>query len=212
MSEINTELIWLNKVNGADLIADEYHKRVMNEFEGDLYGAVLGSCYGGELESMAKTWGDRGKVYGFDVFEDLHPRHLSEDPVNNFDATCMEHWYQESVFGTEKLHIDYQRQMIKDLKLDTITLTKGEVHKDSFKDIPKLHYAFLDMDLPVSMINGYSAVRDKIVSGGYLLLHDTQNIPGVGEWYKKEVIGTDRKLWSEPIDLGRELLICLKKK
>lgn len=212
MSEIKTELIWLNKVNGADLVCDEYHKKVMEEFEGELYGAVLGSAYGGELESMAKTWGDRGHVYGFDVFEDLHPKHLSDDPINNFDATCMEHWYQESVFGTEKLNIEYQRQAIKDLGLDTITLTKGEVHKDSCSGIPKLHYAFLDMDIPVSMRNGYLAVRDKVVSGGYLFLHDTQNIPGVGEWYRKEILEADGTMWEEPVNFDKELLVCLRKK
>lgn len=211
MSEIKTELTWLNKVNGADLVCHDYHKKLMNEFEGTLYGAVLGSCYGGELEAMARLWGDRGKVYGFDVFQELHPRHLSDDPINNFDATCMEHWYQDSVFGTEKLHIDYQRQQLEDMKLD-VQLIKGEVHKDSCKDIPKLHYAFLDMDLPVSMKNGYKAVKDKIISGGYLFLHDTQNIPGVGEWYKEEVVGTDKDIWEEPIEFGKELLICLKKK
>lgn len=204
-------LIWLNHTNGADLICSEYHDKIMREFEGDLYGAVLGSAYGGELEAMAKLWGDRGHVYGFDVFEALHPKHLAED-VNGFDAICMDHWYSEDVFGTAKMSEAYQRQQLDEQGLTNVTLIKGEVHKDSCKDIPKLHYAFLDMDIPLSMHNGYLAVKDKIVSGGYLFLHDTQNIPGVGEWYRREVIGKDKEMWDEPIKLDQQLLIGLKRK
>lgn len=203
-------LIWLNNCNGADGIASSYHEKVMNNFEGELYGAVLGSAYGGELEAMAKMWGNRGHVYGFDVFEALHPKHLSDD-VNAFDATCMDHWYQESVFGTAKMSQEYQQSQLNEMGLNNVTLIKGEVHKDSCKDIHKLHYAFLDMDIPLSMKNGYLAVKNKIVPGGYLLLHDTQNIDGVGEWYRREVIGVDKAMWGEPAEFNSSYLIALER-
>lgn len=204
-------LIWLNKTNGADQACTRYHKLIMDEFEGDLYGAVMGSAYGGELIAMTETWGDRGYVYGFDVFEDLHPKHLAED-VHGFDATCMDNWYELEEYGIPKMAIAYQQSVLDELKLDRVKLIKGEVHPDSCKDIPKLHYAFLDMDIPFSMDQGYKGVRDKIVKGGYLLFHDTQNIPEVGKWYKKEVLEKDGEMWEEHEKLDGNLLVVLKRK
>lgn len=203
-------MITLNKVNGADIITAGYASRLLSEFDGELYGCIMGVAYGGDVETTAKIWKNRGKVWGFDVFEDLHPKHLAED-INGFDALCMDYWYQDDVHGTAKLALEYQEQQLKDQGLDNAILVKGEVHKDSCKDIPHLHYAFLDMDIPESMRQGYSAVKDKIVKHGYLLLHDTQNIPGLTEWRDNEVLGEDKNMWHKIGQHDRELIVVLKK-
>lgn len=204
-------LKWLNEVNGADKLVMEYHAKIMEEFQGTLYGAILGSAYGGEVEYLATLWKDRGFVYGCDVFDDLHPKHLSAD-VNSFEATCMDHWYSLPEYGREKMKYDYQREQLDALGLTNAILIKGEVHKDSLKDVPKLHYAFLDMDIPESMHQGYLAVRDKIIEGGYLFLHDTQNITGVGEWMLEEVMGKDKDMWEEIGKWDGSLLVGFKRK
>lgn len=176
----------LNIANGADQVCLKYEKKCLEEFEGPLVAVVMGVAYGGDLERIARdVWGERGTVYGYDVFEDLHPKHLSVD-VNNFEATCMDYWY--ATLGTNELSESYQRIELDRQGLRNVYLIKGEVHKDSCKDIEKIHYAFLDMDIIASMRAGYSAVVDKIVPGGYLLLHDVyQNIQSLGDWYENEL-------------------------
>jgi hypothetical protein len=204
-------MIWLNEVNGADKVCQEFHQRIMKDFHGTLYGAILGSAYGGELEYLGKLWKGRGLVYGFDVFDDTHPKHLADD-VNSFEAICMDHWYNLPEYGREKMAYDYQRTELDKLELDNVILVKGEVHPESCKDIPELHYAFLDMDIPFSMKQGYAAVKDKIVRGGYLFIHDTQNIAPVGEWYREEVLGKDGEMW-EPIgEWSNSFIVGLKRK
>lgn len=179
-------MICLNEQNGADKICAKYEKKCLVEFEGPLYAAVMGIAYGGDVERIARDiWGNRGKVYGFDTFESLHPRHLAED-VQSFEATCMDHWYL--YYGTDQLTYEYQRKQLDDQGLTNAILVKGEVNKDSCKDIPYLNYAFLDMDILASMQAGYAAVADKIVKGGYLLMHDVvNNIPSLMEWYQKDI-------------------------
>lgn len=176
----------LNEVNGADKLCTKYEKACLEEFSGELIGVVMGIAYGGDVERIARdVWGERGKVYGYDVFEATHPKHLAEDP-NDFDATCMDHWYQ--VYGVDHLSYDYQRTELDRQGLTNAFLIKGEVSPDSCKDLPYINYAFLDMDMVKSMAYGYQAVREKIVPGGYLLLHDVyQNIPQLGRWYEYDV-------------------------
>lgn len=36
MKTNQTQLIWLNNVNGADIVCSKYHQKVMDEFSGDL--------------------------------------------------------------------------------------------------------------------------------------------------------------------------------
>jgi hypothetical protein len=205
-------MIWLNEVNGADKVCAEYHQKLLEEFpEEHLTGVIMGSAYGGEVEEIAKLWKDRGTIYGYDVFEELHPKHLAEDK-DGFDATCMDHWYQESVHGTEKMAYDYQRKQLDDQGLTNAILVKGEVHPESCKDLKEIHYAFLDMDIPFSMRQGYAAVKDKIKTGGYLFLHDTQNIPGLTEWFKNDVLLKDWDMWKQVEWYDRELLVKLKRK
>ena len=210
--KIKTELINLNHVNGADELLFDYTSQLLTEFPDEhLYGCEMGIAYGGGVEGIASMWGERGSVWGFDVFEELHPKHLADDPTS-FDATCMDYWYGSPDYGKERLALEYQQKIIDGLGLKNLTLVKGEVNKDSCEDIPKLHYAFLDMDIPFSMKQGYSAVRDKIVKGGYLFLHDTQNIPGVGDWMREEVTGRDTKMWEQVGEWGYAMLIGFRRK
>lgn len=205
-------MIWLNDTNGADKICKRYHQKVLDEFQDHIYGVVMGIAYGGEIEYIAKLWKERGTIYGFDTFEDLHPKHLApEGDQTRFEATCMDSWYHRDVYGTDHLAYAYQRGELDRQGLTNAVLVKGEVHPESCKDIPQIHYAFLDMDMPFSMDQGYKAVRDKIIKGGYLLLHDTQNISTVGEWYKDEVIGKDKELWSFEPNYDGQLLVALKR-
>ena len=186
-----TQLQWLNNVNGADKICAEYHQKVLDKFKTNLVAVVMGSAYGGELEYIANLWGDKGTVYGYDVFDDLHPKQICSDP-KSFAATCMDYWYGLKEYGRDKMKLEYQQGVLDSLGLDNVKLVKGLVNKDSCKDIKKIHYAFLDMDMVESMSVGFEAVKDKIAVGGYLFLHDTQNIPEVGKWYREVVLKDKR--------------------
>lgn len=202
-------MIWLNNVNGADLIESKYAQKALEEFEKPI-GAVMGSAYGGSLEHIGKMWKEKGGVImGFDVFEETHPKHLSEDQSDH-EATCMEHWYQDHIFGTKKLSYDYQRQQLDDQGLSNVILVKGEVQPESCKDTPYLNYVFLDMDILLSMDNGYRAVKDKIVPGGYLLMHDvTGNLKKLIPWFN-EIL--ESGLWEEVERVEESLVVVLKRR
>lgn len=180
-SLITTHLKTLNDINGADNVCNMYEKKCLEEFEGQLIGVLMGIAYGGDVERCAKNWTNRGIVYGFDTFEG-HPSFLVKTPTD-FEATCMDHWYR--LFGMDKLSMEYQRRELDVMGLTNAQLVKGLVTKDSCKDIPYINYAFLDMDILESMVAGYEAVKDKIVKGGYLVLHDVMSIPRLVDWYKE---------------------------
>jgi hypothetical protein len=205
---IETQLQWLNNENGADEICAKYHQKVLDKFKDNLVGVVMGSAYGGEIEYMGKLWGDKGIVYGYDTFEDLHPAHICKDK-DALEATCMQTWYEKATHGIIKLNQSYQREQLDKLGLKNVKLVKGIVNKDSCKDLDKIHYAFLDMDMVESMRPGFEAVKDKIVEGGYLLLHDVQHIVEVRKWYDK-VVATDKR-YKLIKEYGRELLMVLKR-
>lgn len=207
---MNTELIWLNRVNGADKITYEYCTKIMDLPVDHLYGAVLGSAYGGELEAVGKLWKDRGTIYGFDTFTG-HPKHLIEDQTN-FEVTCMDKWYREDVHGTDNLTVEYQQGVLDKLGLDNVKLVKGLVHENSCADIPYLNYAFLDMDIKESMETGYLAVRDKILPGSALFIHDATpptHIPRVYKWLTEDVLGKDGDMWTMAGEWTPAFLTCL---
>lgn len=201
---------WLNKTNGADKIETKYFTKVKEEFKKDLVGVVMGSAYGGSVEAMGKLWKDVGTVYGCDTFEDLHPGHLHPTP-GSFETICMDHWYNHKDFGKEALAFKHQRSVLDSQGLDNVILLKGEVGPDTTKDMDKVHYCFLDMDIPQSMDNGYQAIKTVMVKGSYLLIHDIHNIESVREWYKREVIGTDKKMWEEVGDYPGTLTKALRR-
>jgi len=177
-----TQLKTLNDTNGADKICVKYEQQALEEFKDNLIGIIMGVPYGGDVERLAKCWGEKGKVYGFDTFTG-HPKHICGAGEDSFEATCMDLWYK--TLGTDKLDVDYQRSELKSMGLDNATLIQGLVTKDSCKDLDHINYAFLDMDILESMESGYEAVRHKIVDGGYLLLHDINNIARLMPWYEK---------------------------
>lgn len=75
-------------------------------------------------------------------------------------------------YDTSKLSYEYQRQELDRQGLSNVILHKGLINHQSLADIPLLHYAFLDMDLLISMALGYQLVREKVVPRGFLCLHD----------------------------------------
>lgn len=189
------KLINLNRAanNKDDLVITKYAKLTLDKFKDNLIGVEMGSCYGGNVEEIATLWGKHGKFYGYDTFEG-HPKQLADKPTD-FDANCMDYWYKEDVFGTANLDVEYQRGVLKELGLSNAHLVKGLVDENSCDDLDHINFAFLDMDLHVSMANGFNAVKDKIVLGGYLLLHDVvdkDHIPKTHAWYK-EVVLTDKR-------------------
>ena len=200
------ELRILNKQNGAHLVVMEHVDKCLRKFKGNLNVVLMGIAYGGEVEAVAKLCKERGTVYGFDTFEDLHPGHLA-DNQNKFEAICMDEWYE--LYGTQKLAVEYQRSILD--KLGNAVLTKGEVHKDSCKDIPKIHLAFLDMDIVASMKSGYSAVKNKLVKGSYLLLHDADNValPKIHDWVIDELV-PQKDTWKYNT-FPQELTVLLEK-
>jgi hypothetical protein len=201
---MNTTLKILNKVNGANEVIFEYAKKLTD----NPVAVLMGIAYGGEVEGIAQMWKDCGKVYGFDTFEDKHPSHLSSNK-DSFPARCMDHWYNHKDYGTDELRYEYQRCVLDSLGLSNAILIKGEVNKDSCGDIEKIDLAFLDMDMVESMSTGFEAVKDKIVEGGYLFLHDCQNITEVGDWCR-EVVMKDKRF--KKIDQwDRELLTGFKR-
>lgn len=46
----------LNKLNGADQIIQTYAKRLLELDNAPLYGAELGSAFGGGVEAVGKMW------------------------------------------------------------------------------------------------------------------------------------------------------------
>lgn len=209
-----TKLTWLNRVNGADRITYEYCRRIMALPTDNLCGAILGSAYGGELEALAKLWKGRGTIHGFDTFEG-HPKHLVVDQ-ENFEATCMDSWYEQDVGTKTKLSYGYQREELDRMGLDNVLLHKGLVHKDSLKDIPALHYCLLDMDIYESMKTGYEAVKDKILPGFLLFLHDAipaTHIPRVNKLLFKEILrGKDKNMWEVVEKWEQAYLVALVKR
>lgn len=161
----------LNVHNGADKPLLQLASRVLEEFPKEhVYGVEMGIAYGGGVERIGKLWKGRGTIYGMDTFIG-HPEHLAVDASSD-EARCMDHWYRPEILGKDKLAYEYQRGVLDSEGLDNVILVKGEVNKDSCKDIPKIHYALMDMDMLVSTKNGYEALKNKIVKGGYLCLHD----------------------------------------
>lgn len=206
-------MITLNKVNGADKILLEYTQRLTTlDLDKPLIGVVMGSAYGGELEKIGKQWQGKGTLYGYDTFEG-HPKHLVEDQ-NDFEATCMDHWYEEGVYGKEKLSYEYQREELDKQGLDNVILRKGLVNEDSCDDIEYINYAFLDMDIYESMKEGYKAVRDKVLPGFCLFLHDVvpaTHIPRLYHLLFDEILEEDGDMWTVIGSWDNSFLACLKR-
>lgn len=212
--EITTTLPLLNKVNGADEILHHYIKNLPNKMKNvEHFNIVLmGIAYGGDVEAAARGIGDKGTVYGFDTFEDQHPRHLAVKDSDR-EATCMEHWYKDNVNGTAGLDYKFQIDKLDEMKLHNTILIKGEVNYHSCYDIDPIHLAFLDMDILRSMEKGYDAVRSKMPSGAMLFMHDVTsktNLPRLRNWFYSNLLPDKR--WEVEGIWPESHLACLIKK
>ena len=206
-------LPYLNKLNGASEVEDKYSQKCLDEFEGELTAVQMGIAYGGCSESLGKLWKGRGKVYGFDTFEDLHPKELGEK--GTFESDCMDYWYQKDILGTEHLKYKYIREELDKEGLDNVILRKGLIGKDSLKGISSVNYALLDMDMYESMKIGYDLVKDKIVKGGYLLLHDVlpvHHLPKLYVLYVNTILDDKDIEWEVVEEKPQSFIVALKKK
>lgn len=173
-------MIELNDTNGASTFTQEYARKVMDEFPGPLAGAEFGVAYGGGIERIGRMWRDRGVVYGFDTFEG-HPKQIGDlcpfssigGGQSSFAATCMDNWYINPDFGRERYTDRYIQTQLDNQGLSNVKLVKGLVTADmDVSFLPDMQYCLLDLDFPLSMLEAYYLVEEKIVPGGYLLLHD----------------------------------------
>lgn len=184
-------MINLNSTNGADKILLEVANNVLNEFEGNVIGAEFGVAYGGGVEEIGRLWKDRGIIYGFDTFE-KHPDFLAKkDPLcdyskDSFAARCMDSWYSQ--YSDSLLTIEYIQDELNKQNLNNVILKKGLIDEETNIDyIDKLHYALLDLDIPISMQYAYNAIKNKIIKGAYLCFHDVVpdgHINGLYEFYQ----------------------------
>lgn len=183
----------LNDVNGASEITAKYASRCLKEFDEELVGAEFGVAYGGGIEKIGKLWSGRGIIYGFDTFSG-HPQEiidkcqdtLADGGKSSHAATCMNPWY--SKYGVNELSVDYIRSKLNEQNLYNVNLVKGVVSQDTdLSFIPYLNYCLIDFDYPQSMVDVWNLVKGKIVSGGYLCLHDVVpkgHINGLWEKYQ----------------------------
>ncbi len=189
-------MICLNYINGAQTILFYHQMVLISKFENDLVGVEMGIAYGGGVEALGTMWKGRGTVYGFDTFENLHPDFLSKQKYS-LEARCMDRWYDPRMFGTKALNYKYMRKQLDREGLDNVILVKGLVNKDSCKNIPKIHYVLLDMDILESMKEGYMAVIDKVVPGGFIFIHDAlpeDHLPNIHNWLYKDVLMHDTRV------------------
>jgi hypothetical protein len=180
----------LNDTNGASQILLDIVNKTLQEFKNNIIGVEMGIAYGGGVESIGKMWRKEDLIYGFDTFEG-HPKQIAlSDPDCNYSldshaATCMDPWYKQ--FDSRELTIEYQQQQLDQQRLINVKLIKGLITKDTNIDfIPHIHYCLLDLDFVVCMKDAYDLIKNKLVRGSYLCLHDVipkGHIEGLYEWY-----------------------------
>lgn len=190
---IHTRLFNINSRNNDDLRLEQVQKVVLEKFPDEqVVGAEFGVAFGGGLEAACKVFGSRGIVYGLDTFCG-HPKHLSKDPTS-FEATCMDHWYEK--FGYDAVTEKFISATLNEIGVTNFQLIPGEVHEKSIPDsVDKLHYVLLDLDLVEPMKVSYENIKDKLVVGGFVCVHDVlppDHLPLIHEWWYGEVMPTGR--------------------
>lgn len=186
-------MINLNDTNGASTLTHGVTKKCLKEFKESLIGVEMGIAYGGGVEKIGKLWKDRGFIFAMDTFEG-HPREITEQCQYTQEAGgrealasyCMDDWY--NTFGMEQLSVDYIQSELDRQGLRNVILIKGLITEKTIIPFNKLHYCLIDLDFPLSMWNGYNLVKDLIVKGGYLCLHDVVpkgHIHGNWEYYQQ---------------------------
>lgn len=209
-------LIELNDLNNASKQCQEICRELLSLNE-PLFGCEMGIAWGGGVEKRGELWRGRGVVWGFDTFTG-HPKDVEQhcpdtqsDPRQHA-TICMDPYYDE--FGTESLSYAHIRAALDKQNLYNVVLVKGLVNENTdISFIPKLHYALLDMDFPISTRHGYALIKDKLVSGGYLCLHDVVpegHIKGMFEIYQEIVASNEYEICAE--NWQSSLLAVLRKK
>ncbi|HUD73960.1 MAG TPA: hypothetical protein VMQ76_02735 [Terracidiphilus sp.] len=161
MYEINSRV-------GADTITHRIAGEAKAHFKIGLVGAEFGVAYGGGVETIAKLWTGCGVIHGFDTFQG-HPVEIAYSP-RAWEANCMDVDYAAQ--GRERLSEEYIRGELSRQGLDNVFLHKGLIHDSSLYGIDALHYVLLDLDFIAAMVFGWTLVKDRIVPGGFLCLHD----------------------------------------
>lgn len=215
-----SELKELNDKNGASRLTHECASKCMKLFNEPLCGVEMGVAYGGGISKIGTLWKGRGEVYGFDTFEG-HPKQIAEtcpfskeDKIDNA-KNCMEPWYADSEnYGTEKIKYDFIREQLDKEGLTNVKLIKGIVTENTdVSFLPdRIHYALIDLDFPISQWDGYNLLKNKIVSGGLLCLHDMipkGHIHGNYEYYQKML---DEGIFEVVREDFPSLLVILRKK
>lgn len=178
----------INDTNGDSKLLSAIHELLLHKFSGRLMGAEFGVAYGGGIESICKTWKKRGTVYGFDTFTE-HPKHLSDDPLS-LEANCMDGWYNK--YGKDKLSLSYIQDYLMDNGIYNFIFIKGEINERSLNFFRgKFHYVLLDFDLVKPMRLAYDLIKDKMVRGGYICVHDVvpeDHMPAIYNWWYGEVM------------------------
>ena len=177
-------MIYLTQNHGYAKPAMELAQQVLLDFKEPLYGAEFGVGWGGGIEWIGKLWKDRGIVWGFDTFEGM-PKYIG-DPEGKEEANALDAFY--AAYGTEGLMYQKIREELDNQGLDNVILVKGLISDTSCRDIPRLHYVELDLDMLESMQIAYGAVASKIVPNGYLLLHDYDIFPRLRKWIDEKIV------------------------
>ncbi|HUW47411.1 MAG TPA: hypothetical protein VMW36_01535 [Patescibacteria group bacterium] len=190
---IHTRLFNINSRNNDDVRLEEVQKLCLERFPDEaLIGAEFGVAFGGGLEAACRVFGERGRVLGLDTFNG-HPRHLSDEP-DSFEATCMDHWYEK--FGLHAVSEEHISSELYACGIHNYELIAGEVHENSISDsVENLHYVLLDLDLIEPMKVSYENIKDKMVKGGFICVHDVlpaDHLPLIHEWWYNEVMPTGR--------------------
>lgn len=190
--------------DGAGKILLRTAARTLDIFGENVIGVEMGIAYGGGVEAIGKMWKTKGIIYGFDTFEGLPKDIALKDPDCNFSkqsfaATCMDYWY--SIYDNKELTLEYQQQELDKQGLNNVKLVKGLIDESTNVDfIPYLNYAFLDLDLPLSMKNAYNLIEHKLVKDSFLCLHDVLpkgHINGLYEFYQNLVSSKKYKVVGE---------------
>jgi hypothetical protein len=113
-------------------------------------------------------------------------------------------------FLWQKLTYEYQREMLDQEGLINAILVKGRINEHSFDDIPYAHMVMLDMDLMKPTKIAYEALKDKIVPGGFLFLHDAvppEHLPLLHNYVYKEIVPDPKweLMYEDPVMVLTEL-------
>lgn len=182
----------INDTNGDSKFLERYQKRLLKEFPREtLYGIEFGVAYGGGMEQICKLWRNRGIVVGYDTFTE-HPKHLASYDI---EETIMDGWYNEH--GKENLlSKEHIQKELTDGGIFNFILVKEEVTSKSVLDVPfRFHYALLDFDIAVCMNDAYNMVRDRMIPGGYLCVHDIipeDHLPKTHDWWFNTILPKDK--------------------